>query len=185
MSLSNLSKLQILDILSVNSSFIQVFVLVVCLIEFLVFFDKKKFAGFFLGFYSLLLTPVQDSVLSSRGGKTNPVQEEKCHVSRGDLSVVLTSLRLSCEDIPARLDVDGIFEMFEGKSVFSGEVKEAFDVFDENGDGFIDAGELGKVLCALGFGEGLDVERCRRMIGAFDENGDGMIDFGEFVKLMG
>ncbi|KAL0431721.1 UNVERIFIED_CONTAM: putative calcium-binding protein CML46 [Sesamum radiatum] len=64
------------------------------------------------------------------------------------------------------------------------EVKEAFDVFDSNRDGFIDAEELQKVLCALGLKEGSEMENCRRMIGLFDENGDGRIDFDEFVKFM-
>ncbi|PQP93121.1 putative calcium-binding protein CML45 [Prunus yedoensis var. nudiflora] len=63
------------------------------------------------------------------------------------------------------------------------EVKEAFHVFDENKDGFIDAGEINKVLCALGFVGASEVE-CKRMIRAFDRNGDGQIDFNEFVQLM-
>ncbi|GAB2214439.1 hypothetical protein Droror1_Dr00018785 [Drosera rotundifolia] len=65
------------------------------------------------------------------------------------------------------------------------EIKEAFDVFDSNGDGLIDEVELHVVLCRLGLmksGEG--VERCRKMISVFDRNGDEVIDFNEFVKFM-
>ncbi|EYU34653.1 hypothetical protein MIMGU_mgv1a026006mg, partial [Erythranthe guttata] len=80
------------------------------------------------------------------------------------------------------------FDLFEERSPCLDEVKEAFDVFDENRDGFIDAKELQKVLCALGLNEGLneglEMDKCRRMIGVFDENGDGRIDFDEFVKFM-
>lgn len=64
------------------------------------------------------------------------------------------------------------------------EVKRCFDVFDENGDGFIEAAELQRVLVCLGLKEGCGLEDCKRMIWAFDENGDGVIDLGELAKLM-
>lgn len=64
-----------------------------------------------------------------------------------------------------------------------GEVKEAFQVFDENRDGYIDAGELKQVLCKLGFVLARELE-CRQMIEAFDDNGDGKIDLEEFTKLL-
>ena len=74
---------------------------------------------------------------------------------------------------------------FEEEEPSLGEVRAAFDVFDVNGDGFIDAGELQRVLCSLGLvEEGPEVENCQRMTSAFDENQDGLIDFCEFVKLM-
>ncbi|GFY84903.1 calcium-binding EF-hand family protein [Actinidia rufa] len=82
-------------------------------------------------------------------------------------------------------DVEEVMtSLFEEKEPGLNEVKEAFDVFDENRDGFLDAGELQRVLCNLGFKDGLDIEKCRRMIDAFDDNGDGTIDFTEFVKLV-
>ena len=66
------------------------------------------------------------------------------------------------------------------------EVREAFDVFDENNDGFIDAEELKKVFHGLGFTEAASASEveCKRMIKAFDKNEDGLIDFNEFVKLL-
>ena len=65
------------------------------------------------------------------------------------------------------------------------EIKEAFDVFDENKDGFIDATELQRVLRCLGIKERLvHVEECRRMIRVADEDEDGRIDFNEFLKFM-
>ncbi|CAA0828409.1 Probable calcium-binding protein CML30 [Striga hermonthica] len=186
MPLINLTKLRILDTISINLGSIQLAVLIVGLIELLVLLDRKKVSGFFLGFYSLLLTPLHNSTPTTRKS-SNTEQEKAAAVCRGDLEVVLKSLGLFREGniIPARLDSNDILKMFEEKSVGLGEIKEAFDVFDENRDGFIDAMELRKVLCALGFREGLDVERCSKMIGAFDENRDGKIDFDEFVKFMG
>ncbi|KAF3437661.1 hypothetical protein FNV43_RR20417 [Rhamnella rubrinervis] len=64
------------------------------------------------------------------------------------------------------------------------EVREAFDVFDENNDGFIDGDEIKKVVHELGFMEAASEEECKRMIKAFDKNGDGLIEFKEFVKLL-
>ncbi|KAK4362239.1 hypothetical protein RND71_017480 [Anisodus tanguticus] len=63
------------------------------------------------------------------------------------------------------------------------EIKEAFDVFDENGDEYIDSSELMKLILRMGFSE-YSVKDCKRMIMAFDENRDGRIEFREFLKLM-
>lgn len=86
------------------------------------------------------------------------------------------------EVVEGRLGSKEIADLFEEEPSLE-EVKEAFHVFDENKDGFIDAGEINKVLCALGFVGASEVE-CKRMIKAFDHNGDGQIDFNEFVQLM-
>ncbi|TMW97346.1 hypothetical protein EJD97_005712 [Solanum chilense] len=63
------------------------------------------------------------------------------------------------------------------------EIKEAFDVFDENGDGYIDASELMKLIWRMGLSQ-FSMEDCKKMIMAFDENRDGKIEFSEFLKLM-
>ncbi|OWM65289.1 probable calcium-binding protein CML30 [Punica granatum] len=76
-----------------------------------------------------------------------------------------------------------IEQLFEEQEPSLGEVKEAFDVFDKNRDGFIDAGELRVVLWALGLSEVSEAD-CQRLIRAFDENRDGRIDFREFTKLV-
>ncbi|XP_038895011.1 probable calcium-binding protein CML45 [Benincasa hispida] len=77
-------------------------------------------------------------------------------------------------------EIVGLFE----EELSLGEVKEAFDLFDDNGDGFIDVEDLKKVLCGMGFAVALEVDQCRRMISGFDSNGDGRIDFEEFAKLV-
>ncbi|GLJ38180.1 hypothetical protein SUGI_0777310 [Cryptomeria japonica] len=61
---------------------------------------------------------------------------------------------------------------------------EAFNVFDQNGDGFISAMELADVLSRLGFVEGKDLSCCQSMIESVDYNGDGFVDIHEFRHLI-
>ncbi|KAM0947847.1 putative EF-hand domain-containing protein [Dioscorea sansibarensis] len=64
-----------------------------------------------------------------------------------------------------------------------GDLRDAFDVFDADGDGRISAEELLGVFVALG-DDGCTIEQCRRMIGAVDSDGDGFVCFQDFVRLM-
>ncbi|XP_059632909.1 calmodulin-like protein 3 [Cornus florida] len=64
------------------------------------------------------------------------------------------------------------------------DMKEAFKVFDQNGDGFITVEELRSVLASLGLNQGRSVEECRRMIIRVDIDGDGMVSFSEFKEMM-
>jgi len=61
------------------------------------------------------------------------------------------------------------------------ELKEAFKVFDEDGDGFISVEELKSVLTRLGLADGGDV---KQMICNVDKNSDGRVDFSEFKHMM-
>ena len=63
-------------------------------------------------------------------------------------------------------------------------IYEAFNLFDQNGDGFISEMELANVLCKLGFVEGKDVSCCESMIESVDYNGDGFVDIHEFRHLI-
>ncbi|KAK2987846.1 hypothetical protein RJ640_010628 [Escallonia rubra] len=82
-----------------------------------------------------------------------------------------------------RLGTEDIENLFVDTEPSLEEVKEAFDVFDENNDGYIDAEELEKILCKLGIVE-VPKGECQRMITVFDDNGDGRIEFREFIKLV-
>ncbi|GLJ50337.1 hypothetical protein SUGI_1072320 [Cryptomeria japonica] len=78
------------------------------------------------------------------------------------------------------------FECAEGVKQVSEkeELKEAFCVFDKDGDGFITPPELQHALLNLGFREANVLENCEAMIGKFDKNSDGRIDFEEFENIM-
>ncbi|XP_049932757.1 calmodulin-like protein 7 [Nymphaea colorata] len=62
------------------------------------------------------------------------------------------------------------------------ELKEAFDVFDVNGDGFISVEELSLVLGSLRLKNGW--RECKEMIQKVDLDGDGRVNFQEFQKMM-
>lgn len=85
------------------------------------------------------------------------------------------------DGIEEELGEQEIAQLLEEDASFA-EVEEAFDVFDENKDGFIDATELQRVLSLLGLEK--DLMQCQKMINAVDQNGDELIDHNEFVKLM-
>ena len=63
------------------------------------------------------------------------------------------------------------------------EIKEAFDIFDADGSGFIDAKELRVAMRALGFEP--TKEEVRKLISEMDSDGSGTIDFPEFMQLVG
>lgn len=109
-------------------------------------------------------------------------------LSREDVETVMKNLGLVYQpdglNLQERFSSDEFSHMFEEKEASFDEVKDTFDVFDDNKDGFVDATELQRVVRALGLSENSDMENCKRMISVFDENGDGRIDFEEFVKLM-
>ncbi|KAG6742894.1 hypothetical protein POTOM_053835 [Populus tomentosa] len=109
-------------------------------------------------------------------------------ISREDVEMVMENLGLFCssesEELKEWMGSDEISQLFDEKEPSLEEVKEAFNVFDHNSDGFVDASELQRVFYKLGLKEGLQLEKCRKIIRTFDENGDGRIDFNEFVKFM-
>merc|ERR1711975_144427 len=62
------------------------------------------------------------------------------------------------------------------------EICEAFDLFDTDGSGCIDAKELKVAMRALGFEP--KKEEIRKMVSDMDKDGDGTVDFDEFLILM-
>ncbi|XP_050215191.1 calmodulin-like protein 3 [Mercurialis annua] len=64
------------------------------------------------------------------------------------------------------------------------EMREAFNVFDKNGDGFISGDELRSVLDSLGLRQGGCAEDCKKMIMKVDADGNGLVDFVEFKEMM-
>ena len=62
------------------------------------------------------------------------------------------------------------------------EIREAFDLFDTDGSGSIDAKELKVAMRALGFEP--EKEAIKKMIADIDTDGSGTIDFNEVLEMM-
>ena len=62
------------------------------------------------------------------------------------------------------------------------EFKEAFSLFDKDGDGTITTKELGTVMRSLG--QNPTEAELQDMINTFDDDGTGLIEFTEFLCLM-
>ncbi|KAL2492979.1 putative calcium-binding protein CML30 [Abeliophyllum distichum] len=103
-------------------------------------------------------------------------------ISARDVEIVVNKLGLVFDPKEA-IGAGEILSVFEENEVCLELLKEAFNVFDQNNDGYIVANELNKVLNSLGLTQFSD-EECWRMIVAMDCDGDGRIDFDEFVRLM-
>ncbi|XP_014497253.1 probable calcium-binding protein CML45 [Vigna radiata var. radiata] len=110
------------------------------------------------------------------------------YLERDEVKTVMAKLGLFCssesEELQEKYGSKELSELFEEQEPSLEEVKQAFDVFDENKDGFIDAKELHRVLSILGLTQAAELENCHKMITIFDTNQDGRIDFIEFVKIM-
>ncbi|TYH31414.1 hypothetical protein ES288_A01G172000v1 [Gossypium darwinii] len=61
-------------------------------------------------------------------------------------------------------------------------LKDAFSVYDIDGNGWVSAEELHEVLKSLG--DECSIAECRKMISGVDNDGNGMIDFEEYKVMM-
>lgn len=91
------------------------------------------------------------------------------------------------------LDGNGFIDMDEFVALFNQggignnhndvrDLKEAFELYDLDGNGRISAKELYSVMKNLG--EKCSVQDCKKMIRKVDTDGDGCVNFEEFKKMM-
>ncbi|XVF65566.1 hypothetical protein PTKIN_Ptkin09bG0258900 [Pterospermum kingtungense] len=102
----------------------------------------------------------------------------------GELSQMIEKIDVNGDNC---VDIDEFGELYQSLMDNKDEeedMKEAFNVFDQNGDGYISVDELRSVLVSLGLKQGKTIEDCKRMIMKVDADGDGRVDFMEFKKMM-
>ncbi|TQD90757.1 hypothetical protein C1H46_023689 [Malus baccata] len=81
------------------------------------------------------------------------------------------------------LDEFNAFWVSGSKDGGAAELKDAFDLYDQDRNGLISTTELHLVLSRLNLA--CTVEDCNRMIKSVDADGDGNVNFEEFKKMMG
>ncbi|CAL0312370.1 unnamed protein product [Lupinus luteus] len=99
--------------------------------------------------------------------------------------VSATELQRVMEDLDT--DHDGFinfseFGAFCRSDGGASELRDAFDLYDQDKNGLISASELHLVLNRLGMK--CSVEECHSMIKSVDSDGDGNVNFDEFKKMM-
>merc|ERR1712228_1140764 len=106
--------------------------------------------------------------------------------SKADVSKMVKAIDI---DGNGTIDLDEFIVLLRQKKVgkyekltYEDELKQAFEIFDGDGSGAIDAYELSSIMNALG--ENLSKEDIEFMIETVDINSDGKIDFKEFKKMM-
>ncbi|KAK7295379.1 hypothetical protein RJT34_18286 [Clitoria ternatea] len=160
----------------------------------------NRIQKFFLSFWCFLVCQLHSG--NSKAKREEQISkseffhpENKSNCSResenlegAEIKMVMAELGFFCssesEELQQSYGSKELSELFEEQEPSLEEVKQAFDVFDMNKDGFIDVRELQRVLCILGLKEAEKLNNCQKMIRNFDENQDGRIDFTEFVKIM-
>lgn len=110
----------------------------------------------------------------------NPTKEE--------LGIILDSVDTDRNGV---IDLDEFIDVMrghlhhgpsDGAPTAEDELREAFAVFDKDGNGFISPEELKSAL--LNLGEKLEDQEVMAMIKAADRDGNGQIDYEEFIAMM-
>jgi Ca2+-binding EF-hand superfamily protein len=120
--------------------------------------------------------------------QSNKERDDVCcdmYLHDTDAITVIEVLGLDTDHMSSEaLEVEGAYVLLQEKESSLDELKQAFSVFDVNGDGFISAIELMSVMSKLRLEEGLEMEDFERMIGAYDKDFDGKINFEDFKLLL-
>ncbi|KAK3426373.1 hypothetical protein EUGRSUZ_F02840 [Eucalyptus grandis] len=113
----------------------------------------------------------------------------------GDGKISCDELREEAQAAMAEIDKDGdgFIDLDEFAELILGggdggpecgakELRDAFDLYDLDGNGVISVSELHAVMKKLG--QKCSLRDCRKMISSVDRDGDGNVNFEEFKKMM-
>lgn len=125
------------------------------------------------------------------GMETNgKIKKEKARKVVENLGMIVNEEENSCFDLSGEENEEVLVEKVlveieEEKSKRGDELlRQAFNVFDEDGNGYIDAIELKRVLQCLGLDNGWNMLEIEKTLKIVDLNLDGKVDFNEFELMM-
>ena len=111
-------------------------------------------------------------------------------LTKAELGIVMRSLgqnppEAELQELMNKFDANGngAIDFHEFLTMMAQKMREAFSVFDKDGNGFISGAELRHVVLA-NMGKYLTEEEVNEMMRAADINGDGQVNYEEFVNLM-
>ncbi|XP_073284118.1 calmodulin-like protein 3 [Primulina huaijiensis] len=121
------------------------------------------------------------------------ITKEELNESLENIGILIPDKELSQMIEKIDVNLDGCVDIDEFGNLYGNivderheeeDMREAFDVFDRDRDGFISVDELKYVLGSLGLKPGGGAEDCKKMIMKVDVDGDGLVDFKEFQMMM-
>ncbi|XP_046993508.1 troponin C-like [Schistocerca americana] len=126
-------------------------------------------------------------------GKTGRIDKEKVRTILQTLGLMIDELELEALVADEDKDENGRlnFEAFcrvathfldEDDEVMQKELKEAFRLYDKEGNGYIPTSSLREILAALD--DQLTPDQLDEMIAEIDTDGSGTVDFDEFMEMM-
>jgi len=132
---------------------------------------------------------LQEGNINSHTKINETPHKQDIGIKRREVGFVMTDIGISAlsqegDEIRDFMSHEEFSTLFDQTEPGLNEVEEAFSVFDQNRDGFIDAKELQTVLINLGLSEGTNVDACQSMIDKYDRNRKGKIDQTDFFKLV-
>lgn len=147
------------------------------------------------------LRPIFDHFDQNKDGRINrdelrlSLQTFDIGVDDAELSTMIDDVDRNCDGLLDFSEFLAFYSSFMGdNSGFKADLnasqeeevalRDAFRVFDKDGDGFICAEELQSVLASMGLAQGRKLVDCQKMILKVDADGDGQVSFDEFKRMM-
>ncbi|XP_071445997.1 troponin C-like isoform X1 [Hetaerina americana] len=126
-------------------------------------------------------------------GKSGKIENEKVRTILNTLGHTFDDLELEAlleeedKEGVGKLNFDGfcrvaIHFLEEDNEVMQKELKEAFRLYDKEGNGYIPTSSLREILAALD--DQLTPDQLDEMIAEIDTDGSGTVDFDEFMEMM-
>lgn len=128
-------------------------------------------------------------------------KEKKGHIATRQIGTLLRTMGQAFEerdlrDLIAEVDQDGSgeiefdefltlvarFVVEDDKAKMEQELREAFRLYDKQGNGYINVSDLREILRALD--DNITEEELDEMIAEIDTDGSGTVDFDEFMEMM-